>query len=201
MFVLSRWSGGLVDRFGSKLPLIVGPLIASVGFALFAVPGVGAKYWTSFLPAVVVLGFGMAVSVAPLTTTVMGAVSEQQAGVASGINNAVSRTAGLLAIAVFGVVMQQTFSRSLSEQLNAMPLDDATRGSIYEQRVKLAGIEVPSTVGVDVRQAVGTSFVHGFRLIMLTAAGLALASAFSSWLLIGKSGATKSSQHANEPDK
>jgi len=191
MFTLSRWSGGLVERFGSRLPLMVGPTIAAAGFALFAMPSVNPNYWTSFFPGVIVLGLGMAISVAPLTTTVMGSVNEEQAGVASGINNAVSRTAGLLAVAVFGVVILHAFSYQLGVRLNQIGIDEQLKQTVYEQRVRLAGLEVPQAVDAStherVRQVVAGSFVSGFRLIMLVSAALALASGVSSWLLIGKS--------------
>jgi len=198
MFTLSRWSGGLIQRFGPRLPLIVGPSIAAAGFALFAMPGTNASYWTGFLPGVIVLGFGMAITVAPLTTTVMESVSEEQAGTASGINNAVSRTAGLLAIAVFGVAILQAFSHQLGVRLNEVGINEQLQQSVYEQRVRLAGLEVPQgldpSTHAQIKEVVGGSFVSGFRLIMFLSAGLAVASAASSWLLIGRSGRTKTRQ-------
>lgn len=188
MFLLSRWSGGLVDRYGARRPLIVGPAVAAMGFALFAVPGLDCSYWTTFFPAALVLGLGMSISVAPLTTTVMGAVEDRHSGIASGINNAVSRGAGLLAIALFGLVMLGLFGRSLESRLAAMELPAGARQAIVEQRGKLAALEVPAALGeperAGIRAAVDQSFVAGFRGIMLTAAGLALLASWSAWWLI-----------------
>jgi predicted MFS family arabinose efflux permease len=109
MFVLSPWSGGLVSRVGSRVPLTIGPLVAAAGLAMFAIMPIGRNYWVAFFPSVVVLALGMAIVVAPLTTTVMGAVETQHAGVASGVNNAVARIAGLLGVAAFGLVLRGTF--------------------------------------------------------------------------------------------
>ncbi|HWT83403.1 MAG TPA: MFS transporter, partial [Candidatus Methylomirabilis sp.] len=189
MFLLSRWAGGLVERYGSKRPLVIGPLMAAAGFALFAVPGAEAgSYWRSFFPAVLVMSLGMTMSVAPLTTTVMGAVEERHAGVASGINNFVSRTAALLAVAVFGVLMLNAFNHGLAERLQAMPLPPDVRGQLIEQSGAFVNLKIPSGLssGVqeDIRQAIRDSFVTGFRLVVYLSAGLAAASALVSWFLI-----------------
>jgi hypothetical protein len=131
----------------------------------------------------------MAVSVAPLTTTVMNAVPRNRVGVASGINNAVARTAGLLAIAALGVVMLQVFNRSLDHHLSAPELPASVRHSIDDQRINLGAVILPSEIGPPMREmmrrSINESFVTGFRSIMLAGAALALVSGMTSLLFIG----------------
>ena len=188
MFILSRWAGGLVDRYGAKLPLVIGPAIAAAGFALFTVPGIGGSYWTTFFPAALVLGFGMTLTVAPLTTTVMQSVDPEAVGVASGINNAVASVAGLLAIAGLGIVMSGTFNSDLRRQLAAAAVPEAIGEAVTAQRAKLAAIEAPTQTSAEVtaavRHAVDESFLSGFRRVMSIAAALALMSAIIGWVMI-----------------
>ena len=179
MFLLSRWTGRLVDVVGARLPLIVGPTIAAAGFALYALPGVGGSYWTTFFPAACVLGLGMSITIAPLTTTVMNALDPALAGTASGVNNAVSRVAGLLAIAVFGIVLTQGFDAALQAGLSGIPTDVVQ--SVMAQKAKLAGIQVTNDAA---RQVIDAAFVTGFRRVMLLSAGLAVLSALAAGLMI-----------------
>jgi EmrB/QacA subfamily drug resistance transporter len=183
VFLLSRWSGGLVGRYGARGPLTIGPLIAAIGFALFLRGGIEGDYWTTFFPAVVVLGLGMAVSVAPLTTTVMTAVPQTEAGTASGINNAVSRVAGLLAIALFGLILSQVFDHSLDQRLNALRLAPEERRKIDQQRPQLAAAQSSDP---RAQAAIAESFVSGFDVVVWISAGLAVASSLSAFVLMDK---------------
>jgi EmrB/QacA subfamily drug resistance transporter len=183
VFALSRWSGGLASRIGSRLPLMVGPAVAALGVALYARPGISGSYWLTFFPAVVVLGLGMALTVAPLTTTVMGAVEAQHAGVASGVNNAVARVAGLLAIAVFGVLLARAFEARAMPGLDRLGLTASSRTAIDRELPKMAGADVDEIAPLEplqraaLGQIIGEAFVSAFRVAMLCAAALAVAAA------------------------
>ena len=182
MFALSRWSGGLVARVGSRLPLTVGPAIAGAGLLLFARSGLAGSYWTTVLPAMLVIGVGMAVTVAPLTTTVMGAVDVRHAGAASGINNAVARVASLLAIAIFGVLLQGVYESRVADGLERLSVSVESAAVAGELR-KMAGADVDRMPSLDssrraaVRTVIDEAFVSAFRVVIFGAALLAMASA------------------------
>ena len=179
--LLSRWSGSLLERFGARLPLTIGPLVAGLGFALFVRMGIGGSYWTNVFPAVMVLGLGLAISVAPLTTAVMNAVPASESGVASGVNNAVSRIAGLLAVAAFGLVLYAGFNVELSRRLDSLMIIASERKSVDDQRSRLAAV---SSSDPRVTNAVAEAFVVGFRRVLWIAAGLSVMSAVSAGVLI-----------------
>ncbi len=206
MFLLSRWSGGLVKRYGPRTPLVFGPAVTAVGFALFMLPRLGGSYWTTFFPAVVVLGLGMALSVAPLTTTVMGAVRERHSGLASGINNAVSRTAGLLAVAALGLVMSHAFNAEMDRRLAALEMNPEVKQAFAEQREKLAGAEIPKSLSppeqATLKRAIDESFVAGFRRVMLITVVLALLSSLTALVFLnGDAPAKNGARYGQREDR
>lgn len=178
LFVLSRWTGGLSDRFGAKRPLVGGTLIAAMGFALATIPGVGADYWTTFFPALLVLGLGMALSIPPLTASALGAVDTRYSGLASGVNNTVARVGGLLAVAVLGIVVVTIFNIRLNNTLSLESLPPQARHVLANQRARLAGADFSAVPNSAVRQtlsrATKRAYVAGFRVAMLLSTALAL---------------------------
>lgn len=175
-------------RFGARSPLIVGPLVAALGFILFAVPSFAADYWISFFPAVIVLGLGLAVTVAPLTTVVMNSVGEDRVGTASGINNAVARVAGVLAIAMLGIVIVHAFRLQLNRSLAQLSLPPSMLLEIQSNENKLAGLQAPFDLDSRTREIVDErireAFVLGFRVVNLICAGLSLASVAVAWITV-----------------
>src|SRR6266566_3947640 len=186
---LSPWSGGLTDRYGARLLLTAGPLVAAAGLALFAVPSIGGSYWATFFPGMVVLGLGMTISVAPLTTTVMSSVEDRHAGTASGINNAVSRIAGMLAVALLGTLAVGAFGSALETRLSGLPVTPEVRRALKAEVAKLAEAQVPSEIRGEQRlvlkQALNESFVQSFRFVMLISAAAALLAALCAGLTTG----------------
>lgn len=188
LFALSRWSGGLRDRMGARLPLTLGSGVVAAAFALFAATRTGGGYLLGVAPAVVILGLGMALIVAPLTTTVMASVDDAFAGTASGVNNAVSRLAGLLAIALFGIVMVAVFTASLEGRLATSELAPEQRQAVLRDRTDLAALVPPVTLSAEARDAVrasvDASFLDGFRVVMTSMAALAIVAAGVSWATV-----------------
>lgn len=197
MALLSRWAGGLTEKVGARMLLTVGPIIVAAGVGLLALPTIGGSYWLTFFLPFLLLGIGMSMSVAPLTTTVMNSVAERHVGMASGINNAVARVAGLLAIAMLGVIVLGVFSARLGDRLDTMstPVSPSARTAILEQNVALADIHLPEDLTPEAKQevetAVNLAFVDSFRWAMVITALLAVMSGLVARKMIGREQTTE----------
>ena len=189
-------------KYGPRKPLVLGPLIVAAGFLLFIRAGGGGSYWTNFFAAFLVLGFGMAVTVAPLTTVVMNSVGADRAGSASGINNAVARIAGLLAIAVFGIVLVNSFAARLQRDLSQVAIPQEIKTDLLGNRVKLAALDIPPQIGEaeanEIRLLVSDAFIFAFRRIMFICALLAVASSACAWLALASSSASSATTSVSE---
>lgn len=186
--LLSRWVGGLMNRTGARVLLVAGSATAAAGYGLLALPGETGTYWTTFFPGLTVLGIGMALSVAPLTTVAMTSAPSERAGIASGVNNAISRVASLLAIACLGALFVWWFRHVLTTHLDALHLEPGFRHAVEAETGSLAAMKIPP--GADPATAAGLtaairhSFVSGFRMVSLASAGLALLSSLTAWVTI-----------------
>lgn len=186
MFLLSRWSGSLYDRFGARLPLTIGPLLAASGFLLLGyLPGVHTRYWTRFFPGIAVVAIGMAICVPALTTAVLAAAPATRSGVVSGVNNAVARLGTLLAVAVMTLFVFFSYERFLEAALGHLALSPEIKGQLIAQSRSLAGPKIPSadpSVKFILTQAVAESYLRSFREVTLLAAMLTVSGAFIAWI-------------------
>jgi EmrB/QacA subfamily drug resistance transporter len=175
MFVLSRRFGALADRYGPRFFMGAGPLIAAAGLLLFQRVGVKADYVSEVLPPLLVFSLGLSMTVAPLTAAVL-AGSEHQAGIASGVNNAIARVAGLLGTASVGAVIASSFAASMSSRLQDTPLGGAAQAAV--RAAKRLPLGQPDVHGVPPAQAHAVSLaaeqasLHSFHLGMMIAAAL-----------------------------
>jgi EmrB/QacA subfamily drug resistance transporter len=193
LVALSRWAGGILDRRGPGVPLVAGPILAGFGFLLLAWPGLTRgpiDYWTQYLPALAVLGVGMALTCAPLTATLVASVDARQSGLASGINSTTARLAGLLAVSILGSGAVFAYQHALPRRSTELALSADLQQALQREAANLGNARLPGGLDPDAqdvaRRAVRLAFVDAFRLVCIGAAGLAWLGAFAAALLVAK---------------
>lgn len=188
---ISPLMGKYVDKRGVRIPLIVGPIVTSIGFFLFSTCGITSgpsAYWNTFFLSFLLLGVGMGITVAPLTTAVMGAVSEDNSGIASGINNTVARAAGVLAIALMGALVLFSFKASIEKGVDALDISNTMKNEIIIESSKLAGAEVPDGLSagnmVIVDNLLKNSFISAFNKAVYVASILTFLGGLMAFIFI-----------------
>jgi EmrB/QacA subfamily drug resistance transporter len=192
VFLLSRWSGGLISRLGARVPLVIGATLAGIAFLLYSLPGIGGSYWTTYFPAAFTLGIGAAFFVAPLTTTVFDSSDPSQSGIASAINNAISRTSALVAIAVLGIILSVVFDRGFDARIAARHVAPATIALLARERDRLTPgtipPDVPAADRAGVELALANGYLAGYRAVMYTSACIAFGAAFIAFAFLPPKG-------------
>lgn len=188
--VLSRWAGGLADRFGPRIPLMFGAGFSGIGFLLLTLPDADTSYLYGFMPALMTIGLGMGICIAPVTVAAMNAAGKDQVGLASAINNMAARTGGLIAIAVFGLLLADRFDAALAQALPSLHLPEAALQALQSERGKLAAAIVPTGLAPEQQAAVAVAvkqaFVSGYRWTMIAAGAMAFASALIAALSLAR---------------
>jgi EmrB/QacA subfamily drug resistance transporter len=186
LLIGSPIAGRLADRVGPRIPMTIGPALAGAGLLLAAATAHAASYWTSIFPAVLIFAVGLALTVAPLTTAVLSALGPRHAGIASGVNSAISRFGGLVAVAILPALSLAGFSHGLEQRLSTAPLPPAVRAAVLAERAEQGALSPPPRLSLDeralIRAAVRESFADGFRWVMLVGALLLFAGAAISFV-------------------
>ncbi len=184
---LSGPAGSLADKIGPRIPMIVGPILVGIGMISFVFAGTHANYFVSFLPGLVLFGLGMSLVIAPLTKSAL-AVDTRFSGSASGVNNAVARVAGLMAVALLGAVMLSLFGQRLQQTLATSSLTTQQKQQILVQKNQLGAVTIPASFPENAKEiakkSVGNSFVYSFRWTIGVTACLAFLSTLISFIFI-----------------
>ena len=187
----STFAGDLIRKLDPRPILTAGPAVVALGFAALAIPGTGASFVAGFLPGIALVGVGMTLSVAPLTTVVMSSVAERQAGTASGVNNTAARLGGVLAVAALTAVAVWQFSGTLEGRLQQAGVAPALAGELVDNAARLAELEAPAgtlpAAAAAIEGAVARAYVGTFRVLMLICATLAAASGLVAWVTLAAS--------------
>jgi len=193
--VLSRFSGRLVARFGRRRLVVVGPAVAGTGIVLIGLAAPAAGFWSGLMPGIAIMALGIGMTVAPLTAIAINAAGEGRSGIASGVNNAVARTGGLLAIALLGLIAVPAFESELAWQLTSdrIAIDPALRQAVLDQALRMGGIELPADLAPGVaelvRSRIASAHATAFQLAMLLAAVSMGLAALVAWRLVDRPGA------------
>lgn len=203
--VMSPWAGRMSDRYGPRLMLTIGPIFAGLGFLWVSFIGLtegASEMWTTFFPGVLIFGLGISLTVAPLTTAVMTALPSHYAGVASGVNNAVSRTAGVLAIAIMGGVAIILFEQSLADRIFEYPLTAEQKNEMLLSARQMAETQVPSSVDDQIvpmlNNEIKLAFVDMNRITMRLCAIFAIASGIIAWVFLEPSSTGNHQRHKQQ---
>jgi EmrB/QacA subfamily drug resistance transporter len=178
MFALSSRFGALADRLGPRLFMGAGPVIAGAGMLMLLSFGVRVDYLTEVLPGILVFSLGLSMTVAPLTAAILAGVDQEEAGIASAINNAVARVAGLIATVTVGALVAAQFSASLDQNLAGRPLTPGGRAAVTQAkqltlgRPPVAGL--PPREAVAITRASGQASLDAFRVGIGVAGGLVI---------------------------
>ena len=191
MILMARKMGSVTDKFGARIFLITGPLITGLGIAwlsLIGMTGGPSDYWTTYFPPFLVFAFGMSLTVVPLTTAVMSCVDEGKSGIASGINNSVTRIAGTFINAVVGAGAIFLFSGYVFNDLETMALSMEMNQEIMNEVIKLGEARAPShynnSLSADINRVFDIAFIRTYRVVGLSCAGLAFLSALIAFFMV-----------------
>ncbi|MFK7802762.1 MAG: MFS transporter [Anaerolineae bacterium] len=204
--ILSPWAGKYSDKNGPRLLLTLGPISAGIGILWISFIGLTSgisEMWTTFFPGMILFGVGISMTVAPLTTAVMTALPNQYAGVASGVNNAVSRTAGVLATAIMGGLAIVLFQQYLGQYILTLPLSAAEQLALLRNATQLAETQVPETVSaaqaLEIQHMIKLAFIDMNRVTMRICATLAITSGLISWLYLDSTSSIQRTRDASRP--